>query len=389
MANSNDIYKIKRKLSTKSGKSYNYYSLAELEKQGYNISRLPFSIRILLENALRNYDDFAVTKENIKTILNWKPKGSDKDIPFKPARVLMQDFTGVPAVVDIASLRAEVARKGQNPEGINPLIPVDLVIDHSVQVDYFAAKYALERNIEMEYTRNHERYTFLKWAQNSFNNFRVVPPGMGICHQVNLEYLSKGVIARDGWAFPDTVVGTDSHTPMVNGIGVVSWGVGGIEAEAALLGQPLYFITPQVIGLKLSGKLPMGSTATDLVLTIANELRKYGVVGKFVEVFGSGLANLTVPDRATIGNMSPEFGCTITYFPIDEKTMEYMKMTNRSAEQMELVEQFGKPGFPTTFVFDREGKVKGAWLGGPVDAAAKTEAIKRVKPVLDDLLASE
>lgn len=342
MAKSNDIYKIKRKLSTKSGKSYAYYSLSELEKQGHNISKLPFSIRILLENALRNYDDFTVTQGNIKTILNWKPKGSDKDIPFKPARVLMQDFTGVPAVVDIASLRAEVARKGKNPEAINPLIPVDLVIDHSVQVDYFAARYALERNIEMEYTRNHERYTFLKWAQNSFNNFRVVPPGMGICHQVNLEYLSKGVILRDGLAFPDTLVGTDSHTPMVNGIGVVSWGVGGIEAEAALLGQPLYFITPQVIGLKLTGKLPMGSTATDLVLTIANELRKYGVVGKFVEVFGSGLANLTVPDRATIGNMSPEFGCTITYFPIDDKTLEYMRMTNRSEEQIDLVEKYCK-----------------------------------------------
>jgi len=339
---SKDIYNIKKLLSTKNNNTYTFYSLPELEKQGYNISRLPFSIRILLENALRNYDNFAVTKENIETILNWNPKGSDKDIPFKPARVLMQDFTGVPAVVDIASLRAEVARKGKNPDEINPLIPVDLVIDHSVQVDYFATKYSYEKNMEEEYKRNQERYTFLKWAQKSFNNFRVVPPGMGICHQVNLEYLSKGVIERNGEVFPDTLVGTDSHTPMVNGIGVVAWGVGGIEAEAAILGQPIYFIAPQVIGLKLTGKLPLGSTATDLVLTIAETLRKYGVVGKFVEVFGPGLENLTVPDRATIGNMSPEFGCTITYFPIDEKTLEYMAKSNRSEEHIKLVEDYCK-----------------------------------------------
>lgn len=337
-----DIFKVKKSMKTRSGKKYNYYSLTELEKQGYKIHRMPFSIRILLENALRNFDGFAVTKKNIETLLKWSPKGSDKDIPFKPARVLMQDFTGVPAVVDIASLRAEVARKGKNPEGINPLIPVDLVIDHSVQVDFFGTNYSLDKNIEEEYKRNNERYTFLKWAQNSFNNFRVVPPGMGICHQVNLEYLSKGVIARDGEVFPDTLVGTDSHTPMVNGIGVVAWGVGGIEAEAAILGQPIYFIMPQVIGLKLTGKLPLGATATDLVLTIAETLRKYGVVGKFVEVFGPGLSNLTVPDRATIGNMSPEFGCTVTYFPIDEKTLEYMSKSARSEEQIKLVEQYCK-----------------------------------------------
>ncbi len=337
-----DIYKIKKSLKTKSGNTRTYYSLTELEKQGHNISKLPFSIRILLENALRNFDDFAVTKENVETILNWDPRGSDKDIPFKPARVLMQDFTGVPAVVDIASLRAELVRKGKNPDEINPLIPVDLVIDHSVQVDYFGTNYSLEKNIEEEYKRNEERYSFLKWAQNSFNNFRVVPPGMGICHQVNLEYLSQGVIERDGEVFPDTLVGTDSHTPMVNGIGVVAWGVGGIEAEAAILGQPIYFIVPQVIGLKLTGKLPVGSTATDLVLNIAERLRKYGVVGKFVEVFGPGLENLTVPDRATIGNMSPEFGCTITYFPVDEKTLEYMRKSGRTEEQLQLVEDYCK-----------------------------------------------
>jgi aconitate hydratase len=334
-----DPYKIKKILTTKDG-NFTYYSLAELENQGHKISKLPFSIRILLENALRNFDDFSVTKENVETLLNWKPKATYKDIPFKPARVLMQDFTGVPAVVDIASLRAEAARKGKNPEEINPLIPVDLVIDHSVQVDYFGTEYSYRRNMDEEYKRNQERYSFLKWAQKSFNNFSVVPPGMGICHQVNLEYFSKGVIERNGEVFPDTLVGTDSHTPMVNGIGVVAWGVGGIEAEAAILGQPLYFIMPEVIGLELTGKLPLGSTATDLVLNIAEALRKYGVVGKFVEVFGEGLDHLSVPDRATIGNMSPEFGCTITYFPIDHKTIEYMEKSNRSAAQLKLVEDY-------------------------------------------------
>ncbi|MBX2942656.1 MAG: aconitate hydratase AcnA [Cyclobacteriaceae bacterium] len=338
---SKDPYKIKKSLTTKNG-AFNYFSLEELVKQGHAIEKLPFSIRILLENALRNFDGFAVTKENIETLLHWQPKGSDKDIPFKPARVLMQDFTGVPAVVDIAALRAEVARKGKDPNTINPLIPVDLVIDHSVQVDFFGTDYSYGRNIDEEYKRNKERYQFLKWAQNSFDNFTVVPPGMGICHQVNLEYLSKGVIERNGEIFPDTLVGLDSHTPMVNGIGVVAWGVGGIEAEAAILGQPLYFIMPEVIGLKLTGKLPLGTTATDLVLTIANLLRKRGVVGKFVEVFGSGLDNLSVPDRATIGNMSPEFGSTITYFPIDDKTLEYMRKSNRSEEQIALVETYCK-----------------------------------------------
>ncbi len=336
-----DLYNLKKTLKS-SNESLTYYSLPELKKQGYNIEKLPFSIRILLENALRNYDDFSVTKEHLDALLKWKPSGNDKDVAFKPARVLMQDFTGVPAVVDIASLRAEVARKGGDASKINPMIPVDLVIDHSVQVDYFAAQYAYQQNIEKEYDRNKERYTFLKWAQKSFDNFSVVPPGMGICHQVNLEYFSKGVISRDGMAFPDTLVGLDSHTPMVNGIGVVAWGVGGIEAEAAILGQPVYFISPEVIGLKLTGELPLGSTATDLVLTIANLLREYGVVGKFVEVFGSGLDNLSVPDRATIGNMSPEFGCTITYFPIDNKTLEYMRNSNRSEAQITLVEDYCK-----------------------------------------------
>ncbi len=336
-----DTFQSKETLNI-NGKDYTFYSLPEVQNQGYSIDKLPFSIRILLENALRNYDGFAVTKENIETLLHWVPKGSDQDIPFKPARVLMQDFTGVPAVVDIAALRAEFARKGNDPNAINPLIPVDLVIDHSVQVDYFGTENSYERNMNEEYKRNTERYQFLKWAQKSFDNFSVVPPGMGICHQVNLEYLSKGVVERNGEVFPDTLVGTDSHTPMVNGIGVLAWGVGGIEAEAAILGQPIYFIMPEVIGLKLTGKLPLGSTATDLVLTIADMLRKFGVVGKFVEVFGSGLNNLSVPDRATIGNMSPEFGCTVTYFPIDDKTLEYMRKSNRSEEQIALVETYCK-----------------------------------------------
>ena len=336
-----DQFQVKKLLNTKNG-TYTYYSLPELQNQGRNIERLPFSLRILLENALRNFDNFSITTDHVETLLNWDSGPSEKEIPFKPARVLMQDFTGVPAVVDIASLRAEISRKGKNPNEINPLIPVDLVVDHSVQVDYFGTEYATSRNIAEEYKRNRERYEFLKWAQKSFSNFSVVPPGMGICHQVNLEYLSKGVIQRSSEVFPDTLVGTDSHTPMVNGIGVLAWGVGGIEAEAAILGQPIYFITPQVIGLNLTGALPPGATATDLVLTIAALLRSYGVVGKFVEVFGDGLNSLTVPDRATIGNMSPEFGCTVTYFPIDDKTLEYMRKSSRSDEQVKLVEDYCK-----------------------------------------------
>jgi aconitate hydratase len=340
----NDIFNIVKELSTPAGK-LRYYSLKQLETNGHRVSHLPYTIRILLENALRNYDDFGVTKENIKTLLAWKPEASDKDIPFKPARVLMQDFTGVPAVVDLAAIRSEVARRGKSADSINPLIPVDLVIDHSVNVDHFGTKDALKKNVALEYERNGERYQLLKWAQKSFENFGVVPPGMGICHQVNLEYLASGVISRDGYAFPDTLVGTDSHTPMVNGIGVIAWGVGGIEAEAAILGQPIYFIMPEVVGLKLTGKLPTGATATDMVLTITEMLRKHGVVGKFVEVYGSGLDNLSVPDRATISNMSPEFGCTVTYFPIDDRTLDYMRNTNRNEQTVKLVEDYCKANF--------------------------------------------
>jgi aconitate hydratase len=324
------------------GQDQVYYDLKSVEAATGKISKLPFSIRVLLENALRNYDGFAITDEHIDTILNWTPKPVEKEIPYMPARVLMQDFTGVPAVVDIASIRAEYARKGGDPEKINPLIPVDLVIDHSVVIEYFGTDYAYDKNVDIEYERNSERYQLLKWAQKAFRNFTVVPPGMGICHQVNLEYLAQAVIARDGKLFPDTLVGTDSHTPMVNGIGVIGWGVGGIEAEAALLGQPLFFLLPEVIGLKLNGKLQPGTTATDMVLTIANLLRKFGVVNKFVEVFGPGLDNLSVPDRATIGNMSPEFGCTVSFFPIDGRTLDYMRASNRPAELVDLVERYCK-----------------------------------------------
>ena len=341
MSEKNDLYGIVRELATPGG-NVKYYSLAELQKKGHAISKLPYSIRILVENALRNYDGFAITQENVETVLGWKPKPADKEIPFMPARVLMQDFTGVPAVVDIASIRGELKRKGKDPKKANPVIPVDLVIDHSVMVDYFGTADALEKNVEVEFERNGERYQFLKWAQKSFDNFSVVPPGMGICHQVNLEYLAKGVQVRNGVAFPDTLVGTDSHTPMVNGIGVVAWGVGGIEAEAALLGQPLFFIMPEVVGLKLTGKLPLGTTATDMVLTITQLLRKHGVVGKFVEVFGEGLATLTVPDRATISNMSPEFGSTVSFFPVDDQTLDYLRKTNRPEELVKTVEAYCK-----------------------------------------------
>lgn len=317
-------------------------SIRELHLSGKPIQALPFSIRVLLENVLRNRDDFAVTKEHLETLLTWNGHPGDREIPFKPARVLMQDFTGVPAVVDLASIRAEVIRKGGDGSKINPAIPVDLVIDHSVQVDIFGTRNALTENVKLEYERNTERYQLLKWAQQGFDNFSVVPPGMGICHQVNLEYLAKVIIERDGWVFPDSLVGTDSHTPMINGLGVLGWGVGGIEAEAALLGQPVYFTCPQVIGLKFTGKLQQGVTATDMVLATTALVRKYGVVGKFVEVFGEGLDSLTVPDRATISNMSPEFGCTVTYFPIDEQTLAYLRITGRTPAQVSLVETYAR-----------------------------------------------
>ena len=336
-----DFFGIEKELSSPLGK-HKYFSLSELAKKRSEVKKLPYSIRILLENAIRNYDDFAVNEEHLETLLNWKSTAGKKDIPYTPARVLMQDFTGVPAVVDIASIRSEVSRKGKDTSQTNPVVPADMVIDHSVMVEYFGTANSYKRNVDLEYQRNEERYKLLKWAQQAFSNFSVVPPGMGICHQVNLEYLARGVIERDGYLFPDTLVGTDSHTPMVNGIGVLGWGVGGIEAEAAMLGQPIYMILPEVIGLKLTGKMKEGTTSTDLVLTITRLLRDVGVVGKIVEIFGPGLENLTVPDRATISNMSPEFGCTDTHWPIDTQTLAYMEKTNRSKDHIAMVEAYAK-----------------------------------------------
>jgi aconitate hydratase len=339
--NSNLFEELIKTITTQSG-SHNFFSLRELQNKTGKIETLPFSIRILLENIIRNYNGFSVSEEHYNSILNWKPNPDAKEIPYLPARVLMQDFTGVPAVVDIASIRSEVVRKGKDLSKINPQIPVDLIIDHSVQVDYFGTEHSYKKNVAMEYERNSERYSLLKWANSNFANFKVLPPGMGICHQVNLEYLADVVTERNGFLLPDTLVGTDSHTPMVNGIGVVGWGVGGIEAEAAILGQPIYIMLPEVIGLKLTGTLSEGITSTDMVLSIAELLRKLGVVGKFVEVFGDGLKNLTVPDRATISNMSPEFGCTVTYFPADNMTLEYLKMTGREQDHIDRVEKYLK-----------------------------------------------
>ncbi len=336
-----DFFGIQRELHTPLG-THKYFSLSALAEKRPEVRKLPYSIRILLENAIRNYDDFSVTVEHLESLLNWKETAGKDDIPYKPARVLMQDFTGVPAVVDIASIRSEVARKHKDTSKTNPIVPVDLVIDHSVTVEHFGTANAVEQNVAIEYQRNEERYKLLKWAQQALDNFTVVPPGMGICHQVNLERLASGVIERDGYLFPDTLVGTDSHTPMVNGIGVLGWGVGGIEAEAAMLGQPIYMILPQVVGLKLTGKMKEGTTATDLVLTITKLLRDYGVVGKMVEVFGPGLAHLGVTDRATISNMSPEFGCTDTHWPIDEQTLLYMRNTGRAENHLAMVEAYAK-----------------------------------------------
>ena len=328
-------------LKTPLGK-FKWYSIRDLVRNGSDVEEFPFSIRILIENILRNQNNVTFTSAHLDNILSWKPEPQKVEIPYLPARVLMQDFTGVPAIVDIASIRSEVHRKHKDATLINPQVPVDLIIDHSVQVDFYGTDYSYLRNVELEYERNNERYALLKWAQSSFKNFNVLPPGMGICHQVNLEYLAQVVTAKDGVLFPDTLVGTDSHTPMVNGIGVVGWGVGGIEAEAVMLGQPIYFLLPEVIGLKLTGKLKEGTTTTDLVLAVAELLRRKGVVGKFVEVFGDGLNWLTVPDRATISNMSPEFGCTVTYFPPDLKTLEYLSMTGRAKMHIDTVEAYLK-----------------------------------------------
>ncbi len=339
------------------------YRLSRLEDAGLGrISALPFSIRLLLESLLRNCDGYEVTEDDVKNLAAWNATApAEVEIPFKPARVVLQDFTGVPCVVDLAAMRSAMQRLGGDPKKINPLIPVDLVIDHSVQVDSFGSADALDINVEYEFKRNRERYEFLRWGQKAFDNFRVVPPNIGIVHQVNLEFLAKCVFLRPDpvgvppsgganrlkaelqlVAVPDTLVGTDSHTTMINGLGVVGWGVGGIEAEAVMLGQPLYMLLPEVVGFELTGQLPPGATATDLVLTVTQILRKEGVVGKFVEFFGAGMSSMKLPDRATIGNMAPEYGATMGFFPVDAETLNYLRLTGRTDAEVQLVERYYK-----------------------------------------------
>jgi aconitate hydratase len=339
-----DSLKTARTLSVQ-GKTYTYFSLPEAARAIGDISRLPVTLKVLLENVLRFEDGRSYTVDDAKAIAAWlKNASSTKEVPFKPSRILMQDFTGVPAVVDLAAMRDGIIKLGGSPQKVNPLVPVDLVIDHSVMVDYSASADALRKNVEVEFERNGERYTFLRWGQTAFDNFRVVPPGTGICHQVNLEYLSQAVWTADvdgkAYAYPDTLYGTDSHTTMVNGMGVLGWGVGGIEAEAAMLGQPIAMLIPDVIGFRLTGRLPEGVTATDLVLTVTQMLRKKGVVGKFVEFYGPGLRDMALPDRATIANMAPEYGATCGFFPVDQVTLDYMHLSGRDATRIELVKAY-------------------------------------------------
>ncbi|MFM8534911.1 MAG: aconitate hydratase AcnA, partial [Acidimicrobiia bacterium] len=341
-----DSFKTRTSL-TVGGDTVSIYSLPALEREFPGVARLPYSLKILLENLLRREDNAFVKTADIRALASWDPKTlsekqSEKEISFMPARVLLQDFTGVPCVVDLAAMRDGIVALGGDPQKVNPLLPVELVIDHSVQVDHFAMPNALELNADLEYHRNRERYVFLRWGQTAFNNFRVVPPETGIVHQVNIEYLARVVCNDGGVAYPDTVFGTDSHTTMVNGLGVVGWGVGGIEAEAAMLGQPSSMLIPPVLGYRLKGKLPEGATATDLVLTITEAIRKKGVVGKFVEFFGPGLANLTIADRVTLGNLCPEYGSTVAIFPIDAMTLDYLKLTGRDEKQIALVEAYAK-----------------------------------------------
>ena len=327
----------RKSLSSAAG-DFSYFDLSSLG----DVSRLPFSIKVLLESCLRNMDGFEVTEENVRHLQGWTPSTRAEEVPFKPARGVLQDFTGVPCVGDLAAMRSAMKRAGGDPQKINPLVPVDLVIDHSVQVDEYANPLALVNNAKIEFERNRERYEFLKWGQKAFRNFSVVPPSIGIVHQVNLEYLAGVVLTDDGVAMPDSLVGTDSHTTMINGLGVLGWGVGGIEAEAAMLGQPCYLLTPEVVGFKLTGELPEGATATDLVLRVTEILRKHGVVGKFVEFYGPGMKSMSVADRATIGNMAPEYGATMGFFPVDEKSLQYLRLTGRDAKQIDLVERYCK-----------------------------------------------
>src|SRR6202022_1062497 len=330
------------------GKQARYYSLPALEEAGIGpVSRLPVSLRIVLESVLRNCDEKKVTEKDVTTLARWNAKHpAEEEIPFIVARIVLQDFTGVPLLVDLAAMRTAVAKLRKNPKIVEPLVPVDLVVDHSVQVDFFGSPDALRLNLEIEFRRNRERYQFLKWGQQAFKTFGVVPPGIGIVHQVNLEYLAKGVLSAEtskgAVYYPDTLVGTDSHTTMINGLGVVGWGVGGIEAEAGMLGQPVYFLTPEVVGVHLTGTLKEGVTATDLVLRITEMLRKQKVVGKFIEFFGDGAAALTVTDRATIANMAPEYGATMGYFGVDEKTLAYLRGTGRSDELCGTYENYYK-----------------------------------------------
>src|SRR5947207_9662506 len=330
------------------GKTYSYYSLPKAAEQLGDISRLPFSMKVLLENLLRFEDGKSVTCDDLQAMVDWqKERKIAREIQYRPARVLMQDFTGVPAVVDLAAMRDAMSGLGGDPQKINPLVPVNLVIDHSVMVDEFGNPKAFGKNVELEYARNGERYEFLKWATQAFDNFQVVPPGTGICHQVNLEHVAQCVWTgedQDGEtvAYPDTLVGTDSHTTMVNGLGVLGWGVGGIEAEAAMLGQPVSMLIPEVVGFQLHGRLPAGATATDLVLTVTQMLRQKKVVGKFVEFYGTGLTGLPLADRATIANMAPEYGATMGFFPVDEETLKYLRMTGRPEPHVKLVEKYTK-----------------------------------------------
>ncbi|MGL5004659.1 MAG: aconitase family protein, partial [Casimicrobium sp.] len=316
--------------TTSVGESIKFHSLPELAKTHPHIKRLPVSMRIVLESVMRNVDGKKVMTEHIAQVANWKAVDKrTEEIPFVVARVVLQDFTGVPLLADLAAMRGVAKAMGKNPKMIEPLVPVDLVVDHSVMIDHYGGKDALDLNMKLEFSRNRERYEFMKWGMQAFDTFKVVQPGVGIVHQVNLEYLAPGVHVKDGVAYPDTLVGTDSHTTMINGIGVVGWGVGGIEAEAAMLGQPVYMLTPDVVGVNLTGKLPEGTTATDLVLTVTEMLRKAKVVGKFVEFFGVGTASLAVPDRATIANMAPEYGATMGFFPVDAATVDYLRATGR------------------------------------------------------------
>ena len=342
-----DSFKCRREM-TVAGKTYTYFDLKEAEKNGLDgVSKLPYTLKVLLENLLRFEDGRTVTKEDIEAVAAWTKTGkSTHEIAYRPARVLMQDFTGVPAVVDLAAMRDATTSLGGDPKSVNPLVPVDLVIDHSVMVDYFGSENSFEKNVEREYERNGERYKFLKWGSSAFDNFRVVPPGTGICHQVNLENLAQTVWTKDEdgvtYAYPDTLVGTDSHTTMVNGLAVLGWGVGGIEAEAAMLGQPVSMLIPEVVGFKLTGKLPEGATATDLVLTVVEMLRKKGVVGKFVEFFGAGIDTLSLEDAATIANMAPEYGATCGFFPVDNEALDYLRATGREEGRVQLVEEYSK-----------------------------------------------